>query len=98
MLSAMFLQGHPLAGTIFVLFLLLTYFGFGATVTSMVFGQPSEDVERSSFHDTFATIWPIVVFALLVALLGVWLPSPLAQLLNEATSFLEMQPSFRVHP
>ncbi len=93
MLSAMFRQGHPLAGGLFVLFLLVTYFGFGTTVTSMVFGRPIDAVIQSSFHETFATIWPIVVFAVLVALLGVWLPPPLAQLLNEATAFLEMRPS-----
>ena len=93
MLSAMFRQGHPIAGGLFVMFLLITYFGFGTTVTSMVFGRPNDAVVQSSFHETLATIWPIVVFAVLVALLGVWLPPPLAQLLNEATAFLEMRPS-----
>ena len=94
MLSAMFRQGHPLAGWLFVAFLLVTYFGFGATVTSMVFGRPSDAVEKTPFHDKFETVWPIVVFAAFVAVLGVWLPPPLAQLLNEATLFLEMKSSF----
>lgn len=94
LLSAMFRQGHPVAGGLFVLFLLVTYFGFGATVTSMVFGRPSEAVEKSPFHDKFGTVWPILVFAVFVAMLGVWLPPPLAQLLNEATLFLEMKSTF----
>ena len=94
MLSAMFRQGHMWAGGLFVLFLVITYFGFGATVTSMVFGRESAAVERSAFRESFATTWPIVVFALLILLLGVWLPAPLHQMLNEATSFLEARTSF----
>ncbi len=89
MLSAMFRQGHHWAGGLFVLFLLVTYFGFGTTVTSMVFGCPSAAAEKSPFRETFGTTWPIVAFAVLVLLLGVWLPPPLAEMLNEATSFLE---------
>ena len=89
MLSAMFRQGQIWAGGLFVLFLVVTYFGFGATVTSMVFGSPSISAENSPYRETFGTTWPILVFAALVLMLGVWLPPPLAQMLNEATSFLE---------
>jgi hypothetical protein len=55
----------------------------------MVFGEPSPAADSTAIHDSLATGWPIVGFALLVLLLGVYLPPPLATLLQEAVAFLE---------
>lgn len=93
LLSAAFRQGHPWAGALFVFFLVVIYFGFGATVIAMAFGNPSPAAENTQLHDTAATVWPILGFAALVLLLGMYLPPPLARMLNEATSFLEMRTS-----
>lgn len=94
LLSAAFRQGHLWAGALFVFFLMVIYFGFGATVVAMVFGNPSPAAENTQLHDTASTVWPILAFAALVLLLGVHIPPPLAQMLNEATSFLEMSTSW----
>jgi hydrogenase-4 component F len=89
LLSAAFRQGHYWAGGLFVFLLLVIFFGFGATVVAMVFGRPSPAAERTAIRDTAATGWPIVAFAALVLLLGVYLPPPLAQMIHEAAAFLE---------
>jgi hydrogenase-4 component F len=92
LLSATFHDGHFIAGGLFALFLLVIFIGFGATVTSMVFGTPSRAAQNTSFCDAFATCWPIVVFLLLVLLLGVYLPPRMVTLLREADSFLQSTP------
>lgn len=94
LLSAAFRQGHVWEGALFVFFLVVIYFGFGATVMAMVFGEPSPAAEHTQWRDTFGTVWPILGFAALVLLLGVYLPPLLVRMLNEATSFLEMRTSW----
>jgi hydrogenase-4 component F len=88
-LAAAFRQQRFLEGALFAFLLLVVFIGFGATVTSMVFGEPSPAADSTAIHDSLATGWPIVGFALLVLLLGVYLPPPLATLLQEAVAFLE---------
>jgi hydrogenase-4 component F len=91
LISAIFREGHPVSGGLFAFLLLVVFFGFGATVTSMVFGRPSHPTEETGFHDSLDTGLPIVALALLVLLLGVYLPPPLAVLLDDAAKFLEMK-------
>jgi hydrogenase-4 component F len=89
LLSAAFREGHLVAGGLFAFLLLVIFIGFGATVTAMVFGTPSPAAEGTSFHDNLATGWPIVAFAALVLLLGVYLPPPLMTILRDAVAFLD---------
>lgn len=93
LLSAAFRQGHPWSGGLFVFFLLVIYFGFGATMIEMVFGRPSASVGNSQRKDTLGTCWPILAFAALILVLGVYLPPAFSRMLNEAVAFLEMQSS-----
>jgi hydrogenase-4 component F len=89
LLAAAFRQQRFIEGALFAFLLLVVFIGFGATVTSMVFGEPSPAADSTEIHDSLATGWPIVGFALLILLLGVYLPPPLATLLQEAAAFLE---------
>jgi hydrogenase-4 component F len=89
LLTAAFRQGRFVEGTLFAIMLLVVFFGFGATVTSMVFGTPSPAADSTTIRDSAATCWPIVAFAVLVLVLGVYLPPPLATMLREAAAFLE---------
>jgi hydrogenase-4 component F len=89
LLAAAFRQERFVEGTLYAFFLLVVFLGFGATVTSMVFGKPSPASESTPIHDSLATSWPILGFAALVLLLGVYLPPPLATLLRDAAAFLE---------
>jgi hydrogenase-4 component F len=89
LLSAAFREGHWIEGGLFAFLLLVVFIGFGATVTAMVFGKPSAAAANTTYHDNVATGWPIVAFALLVLLLGVYLPPPLKTLLRDAAAFLD---------
>ena len=88
LLSATFEQGRFVAGGLFAFFLLVIFIGFGATVTSMVFGTPSRAAEKTAYRDTFATCWPIVAFLLLVLSLGVYMPPRLGTILHEGADSL----------
>jgi hydrogenase-4 component F len=92
LLSAAFARERYVEGGLFVLFLLLIFIGFGATVTSMVFGTPSSCAESTAYRDTFTTSWPIAAFLFLVLLMGVHMPPRVATILHEAASFLESTP------
>lgn len=89
LLSATFRQGHWAIGSWFAFLLLVIFIGFGATVVSMVFGEPSISAEDSPYQESVATVWPIVAFALLVLLLGIYMPLPLKSMLDEAAALLE---------
>ena len=91
LISAIFREGHPVAGGLFAFLLLVVFIGFGATVISMVFGRPSHPGQETGFHDSMDTGLPIVALALLVLLLGVYMPPPLVTLLDDAARFLEMK-------
>ncbi len=90
LLAAMFRQGYWGTGSFFAFSLLVIFLGFGSTVVSMVFGEPSPHASHTKFQDTVGTCWPIAVFASLVFLLGVYHPPALTELLREAAAYLEV--------
>lgn len=92
LLAAAFRQGQYWAGGLFAGMLLIIFFGFGVTVMTMVFGTPSPAAENTKFQDSVATCWPIVIFAALVLMLGLYLPPFVAQILRDAVAFVEMKP------
>jgi hydrogenase-4 component F len=93
LVSAAFQEGQWLAGSMLVFLLLIVFFGFGATVVQMMFGKPSPAADNTAIHDTWATSWPIVAFGLLVLLLGVYMPPPLATMLTDAVTYLQANPA-----
>ena len=78
-----------MAGGLFAFLLLVIFIGFGATVTSMVFGTPSAAASRTEIRDNIWTSLPIVGFAVLVLIMGVYIPPQLQTMLTEAAAFLE---------
>jgi hydrogenase-4 component F len=87
--SAAIERGHYLAAGLFLLVLGIIFVGMGATVLTVVFGNPPEHLEPTAFHDHASTSIPVLLFAALVLLLGVFIPAPLHDLLNEAMALLE---------
>ena len=59
-----------------------------ATRSQGLQGEPSPVASRSSFHDTFLTVAPLVVFLSIVLFMGVYIPRPLDALLHEAAASL----------
>lgn len=91
-LRAAFETGRYGAGGAFLVLLLTVFIGMGGTVLAVVQGQPGPAADRTAFRDTVQTILPIALLMALVLLLGVYLPPPLAALLQDAAAYLEPRP------
>lgn len=88
-LNGAFAANKYLVGGGYLALLLLVFIGMGATVLSAVQGNtPASVIEKKSFRDGFTTGAPVLGLMALVLLLGVYIPAPLRDLLNEAVRFL----------
>jgi hydrogenase-4 component F len=61
-------------------------------VLKVVPGRAPAAARRTPYRDSFLTAAPIVGLALLVLLLGLYIPAPLNTLIGDAVRFLEGQP------
>lgn len=92
-LTGAFASHHFLAGGIFLALLLLVFIGMGATVMHVVQGEaPEALVQHPRYRDTLATTLPIICLMGLVLLIGLYIPSPLRDLIQDAVKFLEVRP------
>jgi hydrogenase-4 component F len=88
-LTGAFAANKFLVGAGYLALLLLVFIGMGATVLSAVQGNsPSTISEKMTFRDGLTTGAPIILLMLLVLLLGVYIPTPLQDLINDAVRFL----------
>jgi hydrogenase-4 component F len=86
-ISAAFQSQQFLVGGLLLALLAAVFIGMGATVLAVVQGNPSESTPRD-YRDSFATVAPIGMAMLIVLLLGVYIPQPLASLLRDAATYL----------
>jgi len=84
--------GHFVVTGLFLLFLATIFIGMGATVLTVVQGNPSEQASATDYRDGLLAVAPIVLFMGIVLLLGIYIPPPLDSLLRDAVLFLEAQP------
>ena len=84
--------GHPVAGTLLLVFLGIVFIGMGSTVLSAVQGRPGTASAGTPYKDDLARTAPILVAAALVLFLGLYLPAPLVSLLERASAGLEALP------
>lgn len=87
-LTGAFGSGQFVAAGLFLVFMMMVFVGMGATVLEVTFGKPTVSASEMPFPDRFRTSLPILTFLALTLLLGVYLPPPLKQLLEEATKFI----------
>lgn len=85
-IRAAFASGRYGLAAAFLGLLAIVFVGMGSVVVSIVQGVPSARAEASRFHDEPGTVAPIVLALAVVILLGVYLPPPLARLLDEAAA------------
>lgn len=77
---------------VFLVLLLVVFIGMGATVLTVVQGQPSKSRSGTEYRDSWLTGGPVVLLMSLVLLLGLYIPTPLRDLLADAVRFLESRP------
>jgi hydrogenase-4 component F len=88
-LSAAISGAHYGIAGLFLLLLVVVFTGMGATVLTVVQGQPSPKASSTTFRDDFATVGPGIVLIGLVLMLGVYIPGPVHALVRDAASTLE---------
>lgn len=90
-LTAAFGAGSYFAGALYLALLAIIFIGMGGTVLSVVLGRPSQAALATPFRETFGKTAPIVFAMALVLMLGLWLPDPLRQLIEQAAAGFEVQ-------
>ena len=92
-LNGAFEAGKYTTAGLFLIFLLLVFIGMGAPILKALQGSsPVPNKEKMIYRDTFASYLPIIGLLILVFLFGVYIPSPLSELLNDAVGYLGGQP------
>jgi hydrogenase-4 component F len=99
-LNGAFEAGRFLTAGLFLLFLLVVFIGMGKTVLKVVQGRPPAEVMPAAaagavpapYRDGFLTVAPVLGLMALVLLLGLYIPKPLGDLVNQAVAYLEMKP------
>jgi hydrogenase-4 component F len=92
-LNGAFEEGRFVAAALFLLFLLVVFIGMGKTVLKVVQGHaPAETREPGAYRDGLLTVLPLFGLAALVLLLGLYVPAPLRDLLDQSVAFLEARP------
>lgn len=83
-------DGRYVVAGLFLLLLGAVFVGMGGTVLAVVQGTPREGTVTTRGRDTFWNVLPIVLALGLLLLLGLWIPAPLAGLLDRAAAMVEV--------
>jgi len=86
--TSAFRQGDWLVAGLFLLLLAVVFLGMAPTVLGMVLGDPPVRLPGSSHRERLLTVAPPLLLLLAVAVLGIWLPPPLADLLRQGAALL----------
>jgi hydrogenase-4 component F len=103
-LNGAFEQGNFVAAALFLVFLLVVFIGMGKTVLKVVQGRPPAEAGADAaapdstaapvppYRDGLLTVLPLFGLAALVLLLGLYVPAPLRELLDQSVACLEALP------
>jgi hydrogenase-4 component F len=80
-------EQHYWAAGLFLLLLMLAFVGMGTCVLPLVFGRPTNP--DTPFRDGLLTGAPVLVFMAIVLMLGLYIPPPVKELLDNAVQFLQ---------
>jgi hydrogenase-4 component F len=90
--SAALRGGNLLAGTLFLALLGGIFVAMGSVVLPVLQGSPNPTSVRTQYRDTAGLTAPLAMALALALVLGLWLPGPLATLLNKAALLVEGRP------
>lgn len=91
-INSAFASGATVVAVLFLLFMMIVFMGMGATVLPVCQGVPSEASKRSDFRESALTTGPLLGLMALVLVLGLALPAPLEDLLDEVVAYLQVSP------
>jgi hydrogenase-4 component F len=88
-INASIATGQYAVGGAFLLMLVIIFIGMGATVLSVVQGEPAPVPSEPLVRERLLTVFPGVCLLAMVLMLGVYIPHSLDLLLRQAAAFLE---------
>ncbi len=88
--SMAFSPGRNTIGTVMAILLMVAFLGMALTVVPVVFGEPPKNRERTKYHETALLVGPPLVLLIILAVMGLWLPAPLYDLVTQAARLLEV--------
>jgi hydrogenase-4 component F len=91
-LNGAFASRQFAGGALFLILLMAIFLGMGRTVLTVVQGRPPAAARKTAYRDGWLSGLPVLVSLLIVLLLGLYIPSPLRNLLGEAVRSLEVTP------
>jgi hydrogenase-4 component F len=62
------------------------------TILPILTGRGGSDLDDTGYRDRLLTVAPPLLLMLLALLLGIWIPEPLRQILQQAAAMLETAP------
>jgi hydrogenase-4 component F len=89
-LRGMIGAGQVLVPVLFLLFLAIVFVGMGTIVLEMAQGEAPEPAlprDRPALRDSFVSVLPMLAMVAIVLLLGVALPAPLRELIEQASGW-----------
>ena len=87
-IGAAFGDGKSLTGALMVLLMMIAFLGMAITVLQVVFGDPPKNRERTRYKDTPLLDGPPLILLVIVAVIGIWMPQPLLELVTDAAALL----------
>ena len=90
-INSAFVQGRPLVGVAILVFLALVFIGMASTVLAVVTGKIPRELAKTTYRDCALTVGPPLFLMGLVLVLGLWMPAPLKQTLQDASMLLEVK-------
>jgi hydrogenase-4 component F len=91
-LNGAFDAGRFATGGVFLLLLLVVFIGMGATVLPVVQGRTPAPSHGTPYREGMLTVMPVFFLMALVLMLGLYLPTQLISLLNDAVLSLKVMP------
>ncbi|MBT0665815.1 hydrogenase [Geobacter pelophilus] len=87
-IAGSFAAGRPVVTTILVVSFAAAYLGMAANVLPMALGERLRESERTLYRDSFLTVAPPLLLTLILLLMGLCFPLPLARLVHNAAFLL----------
>ena len=82
-------SGQYLIGGLFLLMLVVVFVGMGATLLSVLQGEPSPSPAKVLAPERILTVVPVIGLLAIVLMLGIYIPTPVETLLRAAALSLE---------
>jgi hydrogenase-4 component F len=87
-ITGSFASGRTVVTSILIISFCAAYMGMASNVLPMAFGERLRESERTLYRDGILTVAPPLFLTMVLLMLGLWFPPPLARLIRDASCLL----------